>query len=147
MFIDGFQLCTTRQLYNIIGQSRCHTTRVQDRSPRMSFILKGSQISTLQVKGWFKIQDINPRLWKWNTKLILNMYMNCTVHVSSTMVKNQESTIYILFLVVTVPDAWWFLWRADYVEDFKSSYSIWGCYIFWTTYCIFFPKQHTRNNQ
>ena len=27
---------------------------VQDWSPRMSFILKGSQVSALQLKGWFK---------------------------------------------------------------------------------------------
>ena len=46
---------------------------IQDWSPHMSFILKGSQISTVQLKGWFKSKDINPRILKWNTKLILKL--------------------------------------------------------------------------
>jgi hypothetical protein len=29
-------------------------TNVQDWSPPMNFILKGSQISTMRLKGWFK---------------------------------------------------------------------------------------------
>ena len=34
---------------------------VQDRSPHMSFILKGSSILALLLKGLVRIQDVNPR--------------------------------------------------------------------------------------
>ena len=36
------------------GFARLGVTSVQDRSPHMSFILKGSSILALQLKGWFK---------------------------------------------------------------------------------------------
>ena len=36
---------------------------VKDESPRMSFILKGSQVSAIQLKGWFKSKTrVNLRL-------------------------------------------------------------------------------------
>ena len=64
----------------------------QDWSPHMSFILKGSQISAFQLKGW-----LNPRRQSKNIKmtykLILNLCRNYVVHVLSTMwrIKNQPS--------------------------------------------------------
>ena len=56
----------------------------------MSFILKGSQISALQLKGWFKSKT---SILKWNTKLILNLCMYYIVHISSIMwrIKNKSS--------------------------------------------------------
>ena len=36
------------------GNSKIIGVNVQDWSPQMSFILKGSRISTLQLEGWFK---------------------------------------------------------------------------------------------
>jgi hypothetical protein len=38
----------------LLGSHHFMVTNVQDWSPNMSFILKGSQISALQLKGWFK---------------------------------------------------------------------------------------------
>ena len=54
---------------------------VQDWNPHTSFTLKGSQISTLQSKRWFKSKNIEMK------------YMNYVIYVSSTMwrIKNQPS--------------------------------------------------------
>ena len=58
---------------------------VQDRSPHVSFILKGSQISALQVTGWFKTETSIQEYRNGTTKLVLNVCMNYMVHVSSTV--------------------------------------------------------------
>jgi hypothetical protein len=34
-------------------------------------------------------------------------------------------------LAVTMPYAWWFLWRADYIEDFKWRLHLWFGVAFW----------------
>jgi hypothetical protein len=67
---------------------------VQDWSPHMRFILKGSQIFSLLVEGLVQIQDVNLRIQKGNTKLILNLCMKNMVHVCTTMwkIKNQPSS-------------------------------------------------------
>ena len=53
----GKTLGNARERY---GSSPCPTnsvtSSVQDWRPRMSFILKGSQISALQLNGWFKFK-------------------------------------------------------------------------------------------
>ena len=43
------------------------------------------------VERLVQIQDVNPRIQKWDTKLILNLCMNNMIHISSTMwkIKNQ----------------------------------------------------------
>ena len=46
------------------------STNVQDQSPHMSFILKGSQISIVQLKGWFKSKNIEMKLYKTHIKLM-----------------------------------------------------------------------------
>jgi hypothetical protein len=94
---------------------RCN---VQDWSPHMSFILKGSQISALQLKGWFKSKTSIQEYRNGNTKLILNLCMNYMVHVSSTIwkIRNRSSNS------ISCSDnalSLWFLWRAYNVEDFK----------------------------
>ena len=44
-------------------------------------------------EGLNQIQDVDPKIEKWNTKLIWNLCMNYMVHVSSTMwrIQNQPS--------------------------------------------------------
>ena len=103
---------------------------------------KGSQISTLQIKSWFKsktsIQEYRIEI----KKLILNLWMNCIIHVSSTMWrdKNQPSNFIscsenaLHLLVLDVGILYWGL-------QVTSSFSIWGCVlkgcfekcIFWRT--------------
>jgi hypothetical protein len=65
---------------------------VQDWSPHMSFILKGSQISTLQLKGWFKSKRQSKNIeikCKTHIKVVHELHGTC----SSTMwrIKNQPS--------------------------------------------------------
>ena len=66
---------------------------VQDWSPHMKFILKGSRISTLQLKGWFKSKASIQEYRNATTKLILNLCVYNMVHVSSKMwrIKNRPS--------------------------------------------------------
>ena len=74
----------------IKGPTRYHTginslgTNVQDWSPHVSFVLKGSQVSAFQLKGWFKSKMSIQEYRNENTKLVLNLCMNYMVHVSST---------------------------------------------------------------
>ena len=72
------------------------------------------------------------------------------VHVSNIMWRIKNQPYLTSFLVVTMPYACWFLWRAYYIEDIKwhlhfqfevallywglqvtSSFSIWGYVSFW----------------
>ena len=104
--------------YNLKGNSESIRHTGQDWSPRMSFILKGSQISTLQLKCWCKSKTSIQKYRKANTRLILNLCMNHMVYVLSTMwtIKNQPSNS------TSRSDnslCLWFLWREDYIEDFK----------------------------
>ena len=95
----------------------------------MSFILKeGLSNFNSSVEQVVQIQDVNPRIQKWNTKLILNLCMNYMVHVSNTMwrIKNQPSNstscsdnaLHLLVLVMGI--LYWGL-------QVTSSFSIWGC--------------------
>ena len=111
------------------GQANYMKTNVQDWSPRMSFNLKGSQISVLQF-NWRT--GSNPRCrfrnTNWGTKLIVNLCMNYVVHVSSTMwrIKNQPSNstscsdnaLHSLVLVAGI--LYWGL-------HVMSSFSSWRC--------------------
>ena len=70
----------------------------------------------------------NPRIWKWNTKFILNLCMNHMVHVSCIMwrIKNQPSNSTscsdnaLRLLVLMAGTLNWGL-------QVMSSFSIWGC--------------------
>ena len=91
---------------------------VQDWSPHMSFILKGSQITACQLKGRFKSKtsiqeykiEIQNSYWTWAWIICYVFSVQC-----------EESRINHLtqLLVVTMPYACWFLWQAYYVDDFK----------------------------
>ena len=74
---------------------RLHPTppSVQDWSPHMSFILEGSQISAVQLKGCFKSKTSIQEYRNANTKPILNLCMNHMGHASNTMggINNQPS--------------------------------------------------------
>ena len=91
---------------------------VQDWSPRMNFIMKGSQISTLQLKGWFKCKT---SLQKYRNET-QNSYWTCAWIIWYMFPVQREELKFIHLtplLVVTMPYACWFLWRAYYIEDFK----------------------------
>ena len=88
----------------------------------MSFILKGFQIAALQLKGWFKsktsIQEYIEMKYKTHIKLVHELYgMSFQHNVKKLRIKHLT-----LLLVVITPYACWFLWRANYIEDFKWRY-------------------------
>ena len=80
------------------------------------------------VEGLVQIQDVNPRIQKWNTKLILNLCMKYMVHVSNTMwrIKNQPSNSTscsengLRLLVLVAGQLYWGL-------QVLSSFSSWDC--------------------
>ena len=101
---------------------------VQDWGPHMSFVLKGSQIVALQLKGWFKskmsIQEYRNEI----KKVIANLCIVYMVHVFSTMwcIKNEPSNSTscidnVLRLLVLVAG------RLYWELKVTSSFSIWGC--------------------
>ena len=100
----------------------------QDWSPHIRFISKGSQMSALQLKGWFESQTSIQEYRKGNTKFISNLCMIYMVHVFSMMWrrKNQPSNftscsddaLRLLCLVTGI--LYWGL-------QAMSSYLIWGC--------------------
>jgi hypothetical protein len=50
------------------------------------FHFEGFSNFSLSTQGLVRIQDINVRIKKWNRKLVvLNLCMDCVVHVSSIM--------------------------------------------------------------
>ena len=49
------------------------------------FHLEGLSNFSSSVGGLVQIQDVNSKIYKCNTKLILNMCMNSMVHVSSAI--------------------------------------------------------------
>ena len=127
------QICTCSNLslftkYMLSNGSRSNPSNVQDYSPHMSFILKGSQISALQLKGWFNSKTSIQEYENGNTKLIFNLCMNYMVHVSSTMwrIKNQSSNSIscsdnaLRLLVLVMGILCWGL-------QVTSSFSNWGC--------------------
>ena len=62
---------------NLIRYLNCSSsTSVQDWSPHMSFVLKGSQILALQLKGWFKSKNIEMN-YKTHIKLVYELYGTC----------------------------------------------------------------------
>ena len=92
--------------------------RVQDWSPHMSFILKGSQIATLQLQGWFKSKT---SIQEYRNK-IQNSYWTCAWIIWYMFpVQCEELRIdhLTLLLVATFPYACWFLWWTNYIDEFK----------------------------
>ena len=91
----------------------------QDWSPHTSFILKGSQIFSLQLKGWFKSKT---SIQKYRSEIQIS-YWTCawiiwdmfSVGFEELRIMNHRT----LLLAVTMPYACWFLWRTKYIEDFK----------------------------
>ena len=113
---------------------------VQDWSPHMSFNLKGSQISALQLKGWFKSKT---SIQEYRNE-IQNSYETCAWIVWYMFpIQCEELRIDHLtpLLVVTMPNTCWFLWWAYCFEDF-----MWRLHLqlgirfeglFWERYYIF----------
>ena len=84
----------------------------------MSFILKGSQIPTLQLKGWFKSKT---SIQEYRNEIQSSYEPRAWIIPYTFMVQCEELRINHLtpFLVVTIPYACWFLWRANYIDNFK----------------------------
>ena len=78
------------------------------------FHFEGLSNFSSSVEGRAQIQDVNLKIKKWNTKLILNLCMNHMVHVSNTMwrIKNQLSNS-----TSCSDNALQVLWEY-YIEDF-----------------------------
>ena len=96
-----------------------HSHCGQDWSPHMSFIWKGSQIWALQLKCWFKSKTSIQEYRNANTKVILKLvheFYGACFQVQCEEVRINHLT---LLLVMTMPYACWFLWRANHIEDFK----------------------------
>ena len=96
--------------------------------PSYEFHFEGFSNFSPSVEGLVQIQDVNARIEKWNTKLVLNLCMNYMLHVSSTMwrIKNQPSNSTscsdnALRLLVLV------LGTLNWGLQVMSSFSIWGC--------------------
>ena len=93
-------------------------TNVQDRSPHMSFILKGSQISALWFNDCFKFKT---SILEYRNE-IQNPYQTCAwivwykFSLECEELRNNHLTP---LLVTTMPYACWFLWQTYYIEDFK----------------------------
>ena len=85
--------------------------------PSYEFHFEGLSYFSLSVEELVQIQDFNPRIQKWNTKLILNLCMNYMAHVFNTM-WNLRINDQTPFLVVIMSYCW-FLWRAYCIEDFR----------------------------
>ena len=91
---------------------------VQDRSPHMSFILKGSQILAIQLKSWF----ISKTLFyeyrseiQTHIKLVHEFYGTCFQYKCGKTRINHLTPL----LVVTMSYTCWLLCWADCIEDFK----------------------------
>ena len=67
-----------------------------------------------------------------NIKLVVNLCMDSMVRVSKYYVKSWESTIWLHFFVLAMPYTCWFLWRADYIEDFKGRLHCQFGFAFWS---------------
>ena len=119
--VPWFQVCVWTQPQDILGQ--CWRLK-----PSYEFHFEGLSNFSPSVEGLVQIWDVNPRIYKWSIKLILNLCMNYMVHVSSTMwrIKNQPSNstscsdnaLCLLVLVVG---------RLCWGFQVTSSFSIWGC--------------------
>ena len=112
---------------------------VQHWSPHMNFIMKGSQISALQFKGWFKsktsIQEYRNEIQKsYQTCAWIIWYM--------FLVQCDESRInhLTLLLEVTIPYSCWFLWQhitlrtSSDIFIFNSGLHFEG--LFWERYIL-----------
>jgi hypothetical protein len=103
---------------------------VQDWSPHMSFISKGSQISTLQlVEGFVS----NPR--RSSENIVMKLKNSYEIHAwiiqYTFLVQCEELKINHLtpLLVVTIPYAWWLLCVGRLFRGLQVtfSFSFWGC--------------------
>ena len=118
------------------------TTRMQCSrlKPSYEFHFEGLSNFNSSIKGLVRIQDVNLRILKWNTKLILNL---CNNYIWYTLpIQCEESRINHLtpLLIMTVPYACWFLWWANILRTscdaivFNLGLSLEG--LFWKTYYI-----------
>ena len=119
----------------------------QDWSPHLSFILKGSWISALQLKRWFKSKTSIQEYRNANTQLILSLCMNYMVHVSRTMwrIENQPSNFTscsdnALRLLVLVAEI--VFTASSEVFVFKSGLRSEG--LFWERYILKVPNRVWR---
>ena len=84
----------------------------------MSFILKASLISILQLKGWFKSKT---SIQEYINK-IKNSYQTCVWimwYMFSVQCEELRINHLTSLLVVTMPYACWFLWHAYHIENFE----------------------------
>ena len=100
----------------------------EDRSPHISFILKGSQILAFQSKGSnprHRSKNIETK-YKTHIKHVHEEYGTCYEYNVNKLRVNHLATL----LVVTMPYTYWFLWRVVYIEIFKwwcLHFAIWNC--------------------
>ena len=83
-------------------------SRVQDWSPHMSFVLKGSQILV-------------------RSKLVHELYGGCLLIQCEELRINHLTPLPI----VIMPYACWFLWRVNYIEDFERCFDFHIGVAFW----------------
>jgi hypothetical protein len=97
---------------------------VRDWSPHMSFILKGSQISALRLKGWFNSKT---SIWEYGNKIQYS-YWTCA-WIIWYMVPVQCEELRTNYLVVTMPYACVVLMVDKWYRGLQvtSSFSIQGC--------------------
>ena len=62
-------------------------TQCSRLKPSYEFHFEGLSNFSFSVEELVQMQDVNPSISKWNTKLILNLCMNYMVHVSCTMLR------------------------------------------------------------
>ena len=89
----------------------------------MIFILEGSRILALQLKGWFKSKTTIQEYSNEIKKIRLILCMNHMVPIFSIMRRTHNQPLPPL-LVVKMPYACWFLWQIDYTEDFKIIFNL-----------------------
>ena len=98
-------------------------------SPHTSFILKGSQVLGLQLKGWFQIQDVKSKNIKMKYKTRITLCAYIIWYVFHVQCEGLRMIILTLLLVMSMPYVCWFLWWACYIERTSSDVFIssWGC--------------------
>jgi hypothetical protein len=86
--LDGHISSIPCSYYHPLGWKQCSRLK-----PSYELHFKGLSNFSPSAEGLVQIQVVNPRIQKWNTKLILNLCMNYMIYVSSTMwrVTNQPS--------------------------------------------------------
>ena len=114
MFCGLVSNCKNSYVCNLEGANQC--TRLK---PSYEFhFWRALKISTLQLKGWFKsrLQSKNIKMkYKIHIKVVHELCGTCFRYNVEKFRINHLTPL----LVVTMPYACWFLWWANYIEDFK----------------------------